>query len=102
MAAFSYFDKDQSGYITVDELQQACNEFNMGHAHIEEMIKEADQDNVRTTLQSMHTTFEVDVHSSNFVYLFILLVVRAVSRNRIDNGLVFGNVQTKSVKPKLV
>ena len=70
MAAFSYFDKDQSGYITVDELQQACNEFNMGHAHIEEMIKEADQDNVRT-LQSRHTTFEVDVHYRNFIYLFI-------------------------------
>lgn len=26
-AAFSYFDKDGSGYITQDELQQACKEF---------------------------------------------------------------------------
>lgn len=45
-AAFSYFDKDQSGYITVDELQQACTEYNMGDVRIDDMIKEVDQDNV--------------------------------------------------------
>lgn len=44
-AAFSYFDKDQSGYITVDELQQACIEYNMGDVRIDEMIREVDQDN---------------------------------------------------------
>lgn len=44
-AAFSYFDKDNSGYITVDEIQQACIEYNMGEVHLDEMIKEADQDN---------------------------------------------------------
>ncbi|MCO5596638.1 hypothetical protein L7F22_050705 [Adiantum nelumboides] len=44
-AAFSYFDKDKSGYITVDEIQQACIEYNMGDVRIDEMIKEADQDN---------------------------------------------------------
>ncbi|KAF5747754.1 putative calcium-dependent protein kinase [Tripterygium wilfordii] len=43
--AFSYFDKDGSGYITLDELQKACDEFGMEDAHLEEMIKEADQDN---------------------------------------------------------
>jgi calcium-dependent protein kinase len=46
-AAFSYFDKDKSGYITVDELQQACAEHNVDEASIGDMIKEADQDNVR-------------------------------------------------------
>jgi calcium-dependent protein kinase len=45
-AAFSYFDKDGSGYITQDELQQACEEFGIEDAHLEEMIQEADQDNV--------------------------------------------------------
>lgn len=45
-AAFSYFDKDGSGYITLDELQQACKEFGMEDAHLEEMIREVDQDNV--------------------------------------------------------
>ncbi|KAJ8900050.1 hypothetical protein K2173_024165 [Erythroxylum novogranatense] len=44
-AAFSYFDKDGSGYITVDELQQACEEFGMKDVHLEEMIREVDQDN---------------------------------------------------------
>ena len=49
-AAFSYFDKDSSGYITIDELQQACNEFGMDDVHLEEMIREVDQDNVSTSL----------------------------------------------------
>jgi len=45
-AAFSYFDKDGSGYITEDELQQACEEFGIEDAQLEEMIREVDQDNV--------------------------------------------------------
>ncbi|KAI5010958.1 hypothetical protein ZWY2020_013095 [Hordeum vulgare] len=45
VAAFSYFDKDGSGYITVDELQQACLEHNMPDAFLDDVIKEADQDN---------------------------------------------------------
>ncbi|CAM6108663.1 unnamed protein product [Calypogeia fissa] len=44
-AAFSYFDKDNSGYITVDELQQACLEHNLGEVRIEDMIREADSNN---------------------------------------------------------
>ncbi|CAN0890141.1 Calcium-dependent protein kinase 4 [Linum grandiflorum] len=43
-AAFAYFDKDGSGYITIDELQQACKEFGVQDP-LEEMIKEIDQDN---------------------------------------------------------
>jgi len=46
VAAFAYFDKDGSGYITQDELQQACEEFGVGDVRLEEMIREADQDNV--------------------------------------------------------
>jgi Ca2+-binding EF-hand superfamily protein len=45
-AAFSYFDKDGSGYITQDELQKACEEFGIGDAHLEEIIRDIDQDNV--------------------------------------------------------
>ncbi|GLT31588.1 hypothetical protein SLA2020_517100 [Shorea laevis] len=44
-AAFSYFDKDGSGYITQDELQQACKEFGIEDVQLEEMIRDADQDN---------------------------------------------------------
>ncbi|KAF9661629.1 hypothetical protein SADUNF_Sadunf19G0088700 [Salix dunnii] len=45
VAAFSYFDKDGSGYITIDELQQACRDFGLGDVHLDETIKEIDQDN---------------------------------------------------------
>ncbi|OEL18780.1 Calcium-dependent protein kinase 1 [Dichanthelium oligosanthes] len=45
-AAFSYFDKDGSGYITHDELQKACEEFGIGDAHLEDIIRDIDQDNV--------------------------------------------------------
>ncbi|GLT29245.1 hypothetical protein SLA2020_041220 [Shorea laevis] len=45
VAAFGYFDKDGSGYITVDELQQACAEHNMDDVFVEDIIKEVDQDN---------------------------------------------------------
>ncbi|GAU17532.1 hypothetical protein TSUD_340760 [Trifolium subterraneum] len=44
-AAFSYFDKDGSGYITQNELQQVCKEFGMEDVHLEEMIREVDQNN---------------------------------------------------------
>ena len=46
VSAFSFFDKDGSGYITIDELQQACKEFGLSELHLDEMIKEIDQDNV--------------------------------------------------------
>ena len=49
VAAFRYFDKDGSGYITVDELQQACAEHNMTDAYLEDIIREVDQDNVILT-----------------------------------------------------
>ncbi|XP_072950116.1 calcium-dependent protein kinase 24-like [Typha angustifolia] len=45
ISAFSFFDKDGSGYITIDELSQACREFGLTDVHLEEMIKEIDQDN---------------------------------------------------------
>ncbi|XP_057515847.1 calcium-dependent protein kinase SK5-like isoform X2 [Amaranthus tricolor] len=43
-SAFAYFDKDGSGYITIDELQQACKELGLNDHHLEHFIKEIDQD----------------------------------------------------------
>ncbi|KAL1545619.1 Calcium-dependent protein kinase 25 [Salvia divinorum] len=43
--AFSYFDKDGSGYITQDELQRACEDFGIQDFQVDEIIQEADQDN---------------------------------------------------------
>ncbi|KAL5704190.1 non-specific serine/threonine protein kinase [Ranunculus cassubicifolius] len=45
VSAFSFFDKDGSGYITVDELQQACRDFGLSEVHLDDMVKEIDQDN---------------------------------------------------------
>ncbi|KAI4990218.1 hypothetical protein ZWY2020_038581 [Hordeum vulgare] len=45
VAAFSCFDKDGNSYITVDDLQQAWQEHNMPDAFLDDVIKEADQDN---------------------------------------------------------
>ncbi|XP_010930818.1 calcium-dependent protein kinase 28 [Elaeis guineensis] len=45
ISAFSFFDKDGSGYITIDELSQACRQFGLDDVHLDDMIKEIDQDN---------------------------------------------------------
>ncbi|PON75231.1 Parvalbumin [Parasponia andersonii] len=45
IAAFRKFDKDGNGYITVDEIQQACAEHNMADVFFEDIIREVDQDN---------------------------------------------------------
>ncbi|KAM6571454.1 calcium-dependent protein kinase 20 [Cannabis sativa] len=44
-AAFSYFDKDGSGYITPDELQQVCDKFGLENVQLDDIISEVDQDN---------------------------------------------------------
>ncbi|KAM6571440.1 hypothetical protein CsatA_015520 [Cannabis sativa] len=45
LAAFSYFDREGSGYITQDALRRAFEEFGIEDFHLEEMIQEIDQDN---------------------------------------------------------
>ncbi|XP_011003085.1 PREDICTED: calcium-dependent protein kinase 29-like isoform X2 [Populus euphratica] len=43
--AFQYFDKDNNGYITRDELRQAMSQYGMGdEATIDEVIKDVDTD----------------------------------------------------------
>ncbi|RHN57562.1 putative non-specific serine/threonine protein kinase [Medicago truncatula] len=44
--AFQYFDKDNNGYITIEELEQALHEYNMHDGrYIKEIISEVDADN---------------------------------------------------------
>jgi Ca2+-binding EF-hand superfamily protein len=53
---FSFFDKDGSGYTSIDELQQAYEELGSSEFHLSEMIIEIDQDNVNPffTVISIH------------------------------------------------
>ena len=76
IAAFSFFDKDGSGYITSDELQQACGDFGLGDVHLDEMIKEIDQDNVShsdSVILSIYSLLSIQLL---FVHHFILLSVK--------------------------
>ncbi|KAF8727959.1 hypothetical protein HU200_018531 [Digitaria exilis] len=45
MPAFTYFNKDGSGYITVEKLQKPCVEQNMGNTFLEAIILEVNQNN---------------------------------------------------------
>lgn len=58
VAAFSFFDKDASGYITIDELQQAWKEFGIKDSNLDEMIKDIDQDNVSSNTNDLHCFFD--------------------------------------------
>lgn len=68
-AAFSYFDKDGSGYITPDELQQACKEFGIEDTSLEEMIRDVDEDNV--SFPKLNKFF----HKYQFIYLYIYIYI---------------------------
>lgn len=76
-AAFSYFDKDGSGYITPDELQLACEEFGIEDVRLEEMIREVDQDNVSDL-------FHLIAHHNYFMNNYTL-------RDEIHSKLVFSS-----------
>lgn len=69
LSAFAYFDKDASGYITLDEIQQACKDFGLDDIHIDEMIKEIDQDNVSIVFSStfMHHRCKYILHGHPIV-----------------------------------
>lgn len=54
LAAFSFFAKDGSGYIAIEELQQACKDFGLADCFLEDMIKEIVTDNVRACLRHIH------------------------------------------------
>jgi len=84
-AAFNYFDKDGSGYITKDELQQACNQFGLQDDHLDDIIHEADRDNVMNLnlfapylsniifthpLLSFLTSFFLSHHFIHYVFQF--------------------------------
>lgn len=44
--AFAHFDRDKSGYITVDELQHACKEYGVDESFIVDIMRDVDTNNV--------------------------------------------------------
>jgi Ca2+-binding EF-hand superfamily protein len=72
-AAFQYFDKDGSGYITADELRQACDEFGIEDVRLEGIIGEVDQDNVRS-LPRMYLISIITITPENTFSFPILMV----------------------------
>lgn len=70
LSAFSFFDKDGSGYITIDELQQACKEFGLSELNLDEMISEIDQDNVSFFTANHHYTVACSLFQSRVFLLF--------------------------------
>lgn len=60
IAAFSFFDKDGSGYITIDELQQACKDFGIGDIQLDEIIKETDTDHVSNNMFGLSSRVALD------------------------------------------
>jgi len=73
LAAFSFFDKDGSGYITMDELQQACKDFGLRETQLDEMIKEVDQDNV--SLHPVLLSLSLSLYIYIYVYIYIHIYV---------------------------
>lgn len=78
VAAFAYFDKDGSGYITIDELQQACKDFGLGDVQLDEMIKEIDQDNV-----SVYGYYRItsNCYFNSFLFIFSFFCLRWLISN---------------------
>lgn len=72
VAAFQYFDKDGSGSITIDEIQQACQEQGLSDLYLEDVIKEVDQNNVSTYSLSYH--IQHLIISCQEQYLLVLLL----------------------------
>lgn len=74
-AAFSYFDKDGSGYITIDELQQACKEFGLGDVQLDEIIQEIDLDNVSLSAYILSDFFHFPLKILRWQFIVIIIFI---------------------------
>lgn len=87
-SAFNYFDKDGSGYITKDELQQACQQFGLQEDHLDDIIREADKDNVMdlnilTPPPQSHHPLHLS-HFPFFPLLYLTCFLHCFQDGRID------------------
>nr|KYP44264.1 Calcium-dependent protein kinase 20 [Cajanus cajan] len=73
-AAFTYFDKDGSGYITRDELQHACEQFGLKDYQLDEIMREIDQDNVIYSIPLVHF----------LCFLYLTCILHCFQDGRID------------------
>lgn len=78
-AAFSYFDKDGSGYITADELQHACDEFGI-NVPLEELLQDVDQDNVSSLVHDSFVASNINIILRMLVKNLIFIESRSLLR----------------------
>lgn len=73
LSAFSFFDKDGSGFISIDELAQACRQFGLDDVHLEDIIRDVDQNNViyippLSYLKNINVKSNIKTVESNWVH----------------------------------
>ena len=95
VSAFCFFDKDGSGYITIDELQQACKDFGLSEVHLDDMIKEIDQDNVSKNsyvdcIYYYYYYYNIKVvYWANSLYTYILCDMCVDTYVHVERGFLY-------------
>jgi hypothetical protein len=80
VSAFAFFDKDGSGFITIDELSQACEQFGLSDVHLEDMIKDVDQNNVSLLHPSCFSSPSPYLSVASSSFNWVLLNYTSLSR----------------------
>ncbi|KAE8726956.1 hypothetical protein F3Y22_tig00005939pilonHSYRG00173 [Hibiscus syriacus] len=101
-AAFNYFDKDGSGYITQDELQQVCEQFGLEDVHLEDVIREVDQDNIDHSVVESFGGGKTCITSRVYPTLAVLDNAHLHAFNNGDQTITINNLNAWSMnKPQM-
>lgn len=63
-SAFSFFDKDETGYITINQLKKAGHHFGLNDGHLDDMNIELNQNYVSIIIYNITTSFYNDLTQS--------------------------------------
>lgn len=65
-SAFSFFDKDKTGYITINQLKKACHDFGLNDVHLDDMNIEINQKYV--SIIYITTFFSVMIFTPHLIF----------------------------------